>query len=173
MAEHLGRPLKVGEVVHHMDGNNLNNDIRNLLLLDSQAHHAAYTMLQTQINRLEKELNSTKARVVQLEADNARLEAVIEGKLIPSQAEEDLSSLGVCRDLTGGIPYEDEEKVHSFKKLEGESALPSWSSILLSPTSKDGVPDEQSSGKLLPNSGNAKGGNAHANPELNGGGNAS
>jgi hypothetical protein len=78
----------------------------------------------------------------------------------------------VCRDLTGGIPYEDEEKVHSPKKLEGESALRSWSSTPSLPTSNNGVPDEQLSGKLLPNSGNPKT-ISHGNPELNGGGNAS
>lgn len=39
MTQILGRPLKKGEVVHHIDGNPLNNDINNLQLLDSQATH--------------------------------------------------------------------------------------------------------------------------------------
>ncbi|NLI93478.1 MAG: HNH endonuclease [Peptococcaceae bacterium] len=36
----LGRPLKEGEVVHHLDGNKLNNDPANLEILPSQAEHA-------------------------------------------------------------------------------------------------------------------------------------
>ena len=35
----LGRPLKAGEVVHHLDGNKLNNDPANLVVLPSQSAH--------------------------------------------------------------------------------------------------------------------------------------
>lgn len=35
----LGRPLRKGEVVHHIDGNGLNNDPNNLLVLPSQSEH--------------------------------------------------------------------------------------------------------------------------------------
>lgn len=35
----LGRPLKKGEVVHHIDGNFRNNDPDNLMVLPSQAEH--------------------------------------------------------------------------------------------------------------------------------------
>ena len=35
----LGRPLRPGEVVHHRDGDKLNNDPMNLEVLPSQAEH--------------------------------------------------------------------------------------------------------------------------------------
>ncbi|MPY68221.1 HNH endonuclease [Deinococcus sp. SDU3-2] len=40
-AELLGRPLLPGEVVHHIDGDSLNNAPENLLVLPSQRHHAS------------------------------------------------------------------------------------------------------------------------------------
>lgn len=36
----LGRPLRPGEVVHHRDGNSLNNELVNLIVLPSQRVHA-------------------------------------------------------------------------------------------------------------------------------------
>jgi len=110
MAEHLGRPLKIGEVVH---------------LLSSQAHHSAYTMLQTQINRLEKELASVKNMVILIQAENEllRSQVSIEWQGNPELAGEQ-SSPGKCRDFTPPIleRTQDKEKVHSLGKLGGESA---------------------------------------------------
>lgn len=42
MADHLGRDLKPGEVVHHVDGDGLNNHIDNLMLFPSQSEHRRY-----------------------------------------------------------------------------------------------------------------------------------
>jgi len=39
MSKHIGRPLTVGEVVHHIDGNCSNNNIDNLVLFPSHAAH--------------------------------------------------------------------------------------------------------------------------------------
>ncbi len=38
----LGRPLKKGEVVHHIDGNKRNNDPTNLMIFENQAAHAKF-----------------------------------------------------------------------------------------------------------------------------------
>lgn len=40
--EKLGRKLKKGEVVHHVDENKLNNDCDNLIVFKSNADHVAY-----------------------------------------------------------------------------------------------------------------------------------
>lgn len=38
----IGRSLKPGEVVHHIDGNIHNNDYRNLMVFENQAQHATW-----------------------------------------------------------------------------------------------------------------------------------
>lgn len=40
--EILGRPLKKGEVVHHIDGNKKNNNPSNLMIFKSQSEHAKW-----------------------------------------------------------------------------------------------------------------------------------
>lgn len=42
MEKDLGRKLTTTEVIHHIDGNKLNNNIDNLMLFSSQAEHHAY-----------------------------------------------------------------------------------------------------------------------------------
>lgn len=42
MSMFLGRPLKKGEVVHHIDNNPFNNNIENLMLFSSNAEHTSH-----------------------------------------------------------------------------------------------------------------------------------
>ena len=44
MERKLGRKLKPGEIVHHIDGDKRNNDPENLMLFPSPAEHARYHM---------------------------------------------------------------------------------------------------------------------------------
>lgn len=45
MSEHIGRPVEKSEIVHHKDGNRLNNDISNLQLFSSNSEHIKYEQL--------------------------------------------------------------------------------------------------------------------------------
>lgn len=44
MEQHLGRPLKPDELVHHIDGNKQNNDISNLALTSQTEHRKIHTI---------------------------------------------------------------------------------------------------------------------------------
>lgn len=46
VSQHLGRPLTKEEVVHHLDGDKLNNYIENLWLCDAKKHNAAHRSLE-------------------------------------------------------------------------------------------------------------------------------
>ena len=51
----LGRPLRKGEVVHHIDGDKRNNDPSNIRVFESQAEHAKF---HAELNEVLKMLNS-------------------------------------------------------------------------------------------------------------------
>lgn len=116
MAMHIGRPLEKWEIVHHINGINTDNRLENLELLPKQSNHLPYNMLQNQVRELQ-------SRVTILEGENTLLKFQLEGMSIPSQAEENNDSSGVCRDLTGDtLQSEGEEKVRPFGKPEDKDA---------------------------------------------------
>ena len=45
MEKHLGRYLKPDEIIHHIDGNKLNNNIKNLILINNSEHAKTYKNL--------------------------------------------------------------------------------------------------------------------------------
>lgn len=51
MERHIGRLLRREEVVHHVDGDNTNNRIENLQLLENQTEHALLHQLGTRVGR--------------------------------------------------------------------------------------------------------------------------
>ena len=122
VARRIGRPLRRDEIVHHINGDRIDNRDSNLQLLTTKSHHSHLTVrdLQEQIRGLEK-------RIFFLEADNIVLRKQLESIANPEPSRREDPS-GVCRDLTGDtlsidtLHAEGEGKVHSSRKLGGQSA---------------------------------------------------
>lgn len=56
MEAYLGRRIKKGEVIHHIDGNKSNNKLENLLLCERQrAHNQVHTAMETFVEKLIRE----------------------------------------------------------------------------------------------------------------------
>jgi hypothetical protein len=66
MEQHLGRSLERSEVIHHRDGNKLNNDLSNLELLPSNAAHKTRHFLYFR-NETHKECS--RCRLVKTRSD--------------------------------------------------------------------------------------------------------
>jgi hypothetical protein len=70
MEAELGRPIELGEVVHHRDGNGHNNDPSNLRVFPSNAAHLSWHRIQrrtiaaTGLSRHEAERLGIKAGVL-------------------------------------------------------------------------------------------------------------
>jgi hypothetical protein len=72
----LGRKLLRTEVVHHIDGNTLNNSPSNLAVMGWEQHYRLHHMKGDAIFR-RKDLNRLKLELDNIETDIAKLEAGI------------------------------------------------------------------------------------------------
>lgn len=64
MEQHIGRKLKPGEEIHHIDGNKMNNSINNLMLLTMEEHKKFHRDKKTGkfISRIIEENNKEETK---------------------------------------------------------------------------------------------------------------
>ncbi len=76
-ASAIGRVLFSWEVIHHINGIKDDNRIENLELLPSNSKHN--TRMHSTLKKMQKQLSEVQDRVALLEAENARLNALLSG----------------------------------------------------------------------------------------------
>lgn len=172
MAQHLGRPLKPWELVHHKGTKFPSTDIRNksdnrIGNLELMAHKAEHLPSMS----VERTVTSLQIRVTLLEAEVARLQSLLEGGR-DSATRDSNSNLRHYNTLGNLFDRQVEGIVRASSNREnkpGSALLPSWSSTA---SKVGGASVEQFTDKLTANSGKPKLSNEHGNPELSGGSNA-
>jgi len=93
--KHLGKELRSEEVVHHIDGNKLNNEISNLMLFPTKSAHAKYHLKK---GDLKLKSGNNKKRLI-----NGKLKCCKCGELkeideFVGKSKAHLGVLGVCKD---------------------------------------------------------------------------
>jgi len=108
MAKALNRCLQSWEIVHHINGIKNDNRIENLELVSQRRDHLSLRYLRDTIYKLE-------SRITLLEAENERLNSMLERYGNPELADSEMSRASV--ETLYGTPQVGEEKVHPRRKL--------------------------------------------------------
>lgn len=112
----LGRALTNEEVVHHVNGIKSDNRPENLRVMHYQQHHSGLIAQE-----LKEELRQLQARVTLLEADNARLNALLSGV----QDSDMQQNINISRYNTPAVQGDLPESIVQAFSNEGENDLKS------------------------------------------------